>query len=111
MEVASPGGQGVNGNTLITGVTPTIDPDSVVQHLVDLLEITLGASSADLEAKGSLLSETKRQDTVQRCTRFASEAQVALYVQKDVVSADIPNGTPNGHGSPGKDALQPSSSA
>ena len=74
-----------------------MDPGLIVRHLVDLLEVTLGASSGDLECKGSLLSETKRQDTVQRCTRFASESQVVLYVQKSVGVPDLPNGTANGH--------------
>ena len=99
MEVASPGHR-VNGHPEPTAPS-TIDPDLVVQHLVDLLELTLGASREDLQAKGCLLSDAKRQDTVQRCTRFASESQVALYVQKDTASIHLPNGLPNGHDSSG----------
>lgn len=79
---------GANGHPPSSIPSTTIDPNIVVQHLVDLLEITLGASKDDLEKPGSLLSESKRHDTVQRCTRFASEPQVALYVLKDVVSVD-----------------------
>ena len=96
MEVASPG-QVANGHTPSTPAPAIVDPALVVRHLVDLLEVTLGASTEDLESKGSLLADSKRGDTVQRCTRFASESQVALYVQKDAVSPDIPNGTSNGH--------------
>ncbi|KAL6719365.1 dynein heavy chain [Lecanora helva] len=96
MEVASPG-QGANGRPPPSPTSPVIDPGLVVRHLVDLLEVTLGASTEDLEAKGSLLSEVKKQDTVQRCTRFASESQVALYVQKSFGFTDLPNGTANGH--------------
>ena len=100
MEVASPG-QGVNGHAPSSATLSIIDPDSVVRHLVDLLEVTLGASTGDLEGPGSLLSDAKRQDTVQRCTRFASESQVSLYVQKDLASAKIPPGVLNGHTHPG----------
>lgn len=96
MEVVSPG-QGANGHPPSSPGAAIIDPNLVVQYLVDLLEITLGASTDDLEKRGSILSESKKSDTVQRCTRFASESQVALYVQKDVVSPDVPNGRPNGH--------------
>lgn len=97
MEVVTPG-QGADGHHAPSTPTPAkIDPDLVVRHLVDLLEITLGASLEDLEGKGSILSEARRSDTVQRCTRFASESQVALYVQKTVFNPILPNGALNGH--------------
>ena len=96
MEVATPG-QGVNGHPPPSSASAIIDPEIVVRHLVDLLEITLGATRNDLERKGSLLSEARKSDTVQRCTRFASESQVALYVQKTVIATDLPNGAANGH--------------
>lgn len=85
MEVVSPG---ANGHSPSSILSTAINPSIVVRYLVDLLGITLGASTEDLENHGSLLSESKRHDTVQRCTRFASEAQVALYVLKDIVIAD-----------------------
>ena len=100
MEVVSPG-QGANGHRPSSPGPAIINPDLIVRYLVELLEITLGASTDDLERKGSILSESKKSDTVQRCTRFASESQVALYVQKDVISPDVPNGKPNGHVSSG----------
>lgn len=86
MEVASPG---ANGHAPSSIPSTTIDPNLVVQHLVDHLEVTLGASVEDLESSGSLLCISKRQDTIQRCTRFASESQNALYILKDVVSPDL----------------------
>lgn len=95
MEVVSPG---ANGHSPSSVLSTTIDPSIVVRHLVDLLEITLGASTEDLESQGSLLSESKRHDTVQRCTRFASEPQVALYVLKDVVLTDQSTDPQNGSG-------------
>lgn len=90
MEVASPG---ANGHAPSSIPSTTIDPNLVVQHLVDHLEVTLGASAEDLESSGCLLCASKRQDTIQRCTRFASESQNALYVLKDVVSPDLSSAT------------------
>jgi dynein heavy chain 1 len=72
-------------NGVASNPFPTIDPTLVVEHLVALLHITLGATRRDLENIGSLLSKSRYADTVQRCTRFATESQVALYVQKDVI--------------------------
>lgn len=85
MDVLSPG---ANGHTTSSDQSTVLDPHVVVRHLADLLEITLGASLEDLEKPGSLLSESKRHETVQRCTRFASDPQVALYVFKDAI---LPN--------------------
>ena len=96
MEVITPG-QGANGEVGDPPPPATIDSELLIRHLVNLLELTLGASIDDLEGKGSLLSDAKKNDTVQRCLRFASEAQVALYVQKDTISAEASNGMPNGH--------------
>lgn len=82
-------------NGVATNGFPTIDPTLVVEHLAAVLQITLGATRKELENIGSLLSKSKYSDTVQRCTRFASESQVALYVQKDVVAqADEVSGEP-----------------
>ena len=70
------------------GGFPTIDPLVVVDHLASVLEITLGAARKDLENVGSLLSKARLAETVQRCQRFATESQVALYVQKDIKAED-----------------------
>lgn len=61
-----------------------VDPVKVVDHLVLLLEAALGAKRDELEAPGSLLSKVRYSDTVQRCSRFALDTQVALYIQKDL---------------------------
>ncbi len=95
MEVVSHG-QGANGHPPSPGPA-IVNPNLVVRYLADLLEITLGASTEDLESNGSILSGSKKSDTVQRCTRFASESQVVLYVQKDLISPDLLNGRANGH--------------
>lgn len=82
MELVTPG---ANGHPLPSSAPAAISPQAVVQHLTDLLEVTLGASPEDLESHDSLFSLSRKQDTLQRCTRFASESQVALYVQKDII--------------------------
>ncbi|KAL8952356.1 MAG: hypothetical protein Q9222_001736 [Ikaeria aurantiellina] len=82
MEVVHPG---ANGHPPSSNGPETISPEVVVQHLTDLLEVTLGASVEDLESLDSLLSVSKKQDTLRRCTQFVSQSQVALYVQKDIV--------------------------
>ncbi|MCJ1472503.1 hypothetical protein MMC13_001151 [Lambiella insularis] len=92
MEVVSPG---TNGQVPSSDVADYIDPNRVVQHLVDVLEVTLGASRNDLDSVGSLLSGSKRSETVQRCTKFAAEPQVVLYVQKDLAPLQITNGHNN----------------
>lgn len=86
-----PPGTPVNGNGAngINGVTPgaalvAMDPARVVEHLAHLLEAALGASRDELEAPGSLLSKARYNDTLQRCTRFANDAVVSLYIQKDL---------------------------
>lgn len=79
---------GANGHSTFPIPPAAINPETVVQHLTDLLEVTLGASSEDLQRYDSLLSPSRKQDTLQRCTRFASESQVALYVQKDLVESE-----------------------
>ena len=89
MEVVSPG---ANGQVPPTSHSTSIDPNLVVEHLVDVLAITLGASREDLEAPGSLLSRSRRSETIQRCTRFALESQAVLYIQKENSSADGKNG-------------------
>ncbi len=94
MEVVSPGANGHAPSS--SPATTTVDPKLVIRHLVDLLEVTLGASSEDLESPGSLLSASKRHDTVQRCARFASESQVAIYVQKDAILTESVDGDSRG---------------
>ena len=100
MDVVSQQGadhQGANGAPLPPSF-PAVDPTLVVQHLTEVLQITLGALKEDLERAGSLLSKPKYSETVQRCTRFATESQTALYVQKDVVETEERNGTNGDYG-------------
>jgi len=82
--VASPGPASPKPNGTDTFA---IDPSIIVEYLASVLEITLGATRKELENSGSLLSPESRIHTIQRCSRFASENQVALYVTKDIAAA------------------------
>src|SRR5690349_395968 len=66
----------------------TVDPTLIVEHLAKLIEANLGATRRELENIGSLLSKSRYSETVQRCTRFATESQAALYVQKDIIGIE-----------------------
>lgn len=95
--VASPQSPSPGANGISNAQFAAIDPVRVVDHLTVLLEAALGATRTDLEAPGSLLSTTRYSDTLQRCTRFALDTQVALYIQKDIVPGDsLENGTGDG---------------
>ncbi|KAI8958673.1 cytoplasmic dynein heavy chain [Daldinia sp. FL1419] len=95
--VASPLGlQGPGTNGLSPSPFVMIDPASVVDYLASVVTIALGATRSDLERSGNFLSKSNYDDTVQRCSRFATDAQVALYIQKDVKpSDDAPDGSTN----------------
>lgn len=93
MEVAS---ANVPNGAPAPNQTPLWDSDVLVQYLVEVLQVTLGALKNELESPGSLLSEGKYNETVQRLTRFASESQPALFVQKDVVVSEDTNETEDG---------------
>ncbi|KAI0014906.1 cytoplasmic dynein heavy chain [Xylariomycetidae sp. FL0641] len=84
----SPGTNGITPSSLVA-----IEPTVVVEHLASVVSIALGATRADLERPGNLLSSADYADTLQRCSRFATDTQVALYIQKDIQpSDDIPDG-------------------
>jgi len=86
----SPGTNGSAG----TGGFPPADPLPIVHYLTSVLEAALGADREDLENPGSLLHKSRYADTVQRCTRFATDTQTVLYIQKDLVPASTTtNGT------------------
>ncbi|UPX18708.1 dynein heavy chain [Ascochyta rabiei] len=84
----SPGA--VNGSSRAPSPTPptpptppTIDPQIIVDYLEKVLGVNLGASERDLYAPGSLLSDDKRTDTLQRCAQFSKENQLVLYIIKE----------------------------
>ncbi|KAK4240895.1 dynein heavy chain, N-terminal region 1-domain-containing protein [Achaetomium macrosporum] len=87
LQSPSPGPNGA-GDGVGNAPFAAVDPVRVVDHVAVLLQAALGATRAELEAPGSLLSKTRYPDTLQRCTRFALDAQVALYIQKDLIPAD-----------------------
>ena len=89
MEVLSPAPNGVPS----PDPAPSVDPLALLQHLAEVVQVTLGAARRELEAVGSLLSKAKQADSVNRCARFASESQAALYAQKDIVEQEQVNGS------------------
>jgi len=94
MEVSPSPGTPAAANGVATPPFPTVDPNRLVDHLVSVVEIALGATRDELETLGSLLHKSRLNDTIQRCTRFATETQPFLYVQKDIVpSATMENGS------------------
>lgn len=73
------------------------DALSVLEHIVRLIEISLGTARKELEAVGSLLSEAKRPDSLEQCRTFAADNHVALYASQSVREERL-----NGHhGTPG----------
>ncbi len=90
MEVLSPS---TPNGVAASNAPPSTDPVLVLEHIAALIQTTLGAARKELEAVGSLLSKSKHSETLNRCARFATESQVALYAQKD----QIEEGTINGH--------------
>jgi dynein heavy chain 1, cytosolic len=88
--------QGANG-IAPTSPLPTIEPTLLIEYLVELLQITLGSSRKELESPGSFLAKSRYSESVSRCSRFAAESQVALYIAKDAISNEI-NGDAEGSG-------------
>lgn len=78
---------GTSNGTPVPASPSAVDPQTIIQYLVSVLDVTLGASRQELESNDSLLSESRISDTITRCQRFALEAQVALYVQKEALDA------------------------
>lgn len=94
MEITSPPAQATPTNGVATAPFPTIEPERIVDHLVAVCQIALGATSEELEQPGNLLHKSRHSETVSRCTRFATDAQNVLYIQKDIAAASaVENGT------------------
>lgn len=79
----------INGNGIHH--PETTDPSDVLEHIIRLIEANLGAARRELDAVGSLLSQSNEALTLERCNRFATEPQVALFAQKDV-QTNVVNG-------------------
>ncbi|KAJ2903583.1 putative dynein heavy chain protein [Zalerion maritima] len=92
----SPSSPGANGTAV--GSFPSIDSQTILEHLESLLKVTLGASSDDLRRGRNLLSELCAKETLQRCKTFASDPQPsALLVQQEILYSHMEhNGDANG---------------
>lgn len=91
-----------NGNGPVSMPEPA-DPLAVLEHIVNLIETSLGAARRELEAIGSLLSKSKHAESLEKCAQFAVDSHVAIYAQKDRLDEMV-----NGHDdTPSKQGLQP----
>lgn len=94
MEVSAPPAQAPPANGVAAAPFPTIEPERVVEYLADVCKVALGATQEELEQSGNLLHKSRYGETVSRCTRFATDAQNVLYIQKDIAaSSAVENGT------------------
>ncbi|KAJ8607590.1 hypothetical protein MRB53_040174 [Persea americana] len=66
----------------------SVSAADIINYLVSVLKITLGATESQLKSKGSLLEPAVREETISRCTRFALESQTAIYITQDTVTYD-----------------------
>ena len=87
----------LNGTNHGTPAAAT-ESSEVLNHIVALIETTFGVSRGDLESLGSLLSESKRDESNRLCARFAVDQQIALYARQDRVLQEERNGHDNGVG-------------
>lgn len=94
MEVSAPPAQTPPANGVVAAPFPTIEPERVVEYLADVCKVALGATQEELEESGNLLHKSCYAETVSRCTRFATDTQNVLYIQKDIAaSSTVENGT------------------
>lgn len=102
--------EGAGPNGVSSPPFSIVDPKVIVEHLASIISIALGATRSELERPGSLLSSDTYPDTVHRCSRFATDAQVVLYIQKDAEPLDdIADGqADNGGSSPLRPTFPPS---
>jgi len=73
-----------------SSLIPSFEPEVLVDFVIGVLSITLGATKSELEAAGNFLHPTQRAETVQKLARYATETMVALYVTKDALVSEEP---------------------
>jgi len=70
---------------------PPYNPQILLEYLVEVLKVTLGARDREIQSNGSLLSATRKGETLEKCRRFASSSetsQCAIYVIKEVLETE-----------------------
>jgi dynein heavy chain 1 len=80
-QAPSPGPNGVTSPPFAA-----IDAEVVYDYIRQQLQVTLGATSSELESIGSLFHPSSYDEVIQRIGRFAAESQSALYIQKESVT-------------------------
>ncbi|KAK7218812.1 hypothetical protein V2G26_006815 [Clonostachys chloroleuca] len=89
MEITSPTVPGTPSNDVASTEFPTIEPERLIEHLAAVCQIALGATREELEQAGNLLHKSRYTDTVARCSRFATDTQNVLYIQKDIAASTV----------------------
>ena len=87
--IASPGA----APSAVASLIPTYNPQLLLDYLVEVLKVTLGAHDKELQTNGSLLSGTRKGETLEKCRRFASgteASQCAIYVIKELLQTEEP---------------------
>ncbi|KAJ2976789.1 hypothetical protein NQ176_g4738 [Zarea fungicola] len=88
MEVPSPPSSGIAPNGLSSAAPfQTIEPERVLDHLVAICLVALGATREELQQSGNLLHSSRHAETVARCSRFSNDNQNVLYIQKDIATS------------------------
>jgi len=70
-----------------TSLTTLVNPITLLDHLIDIITLTLGTTKRELESGTSLLSKTRYSETLQRCSKFAGEGLPALYASKELIES------------------------
>ena len=95
MEVSASTAPAATSNGVVpSSPFPTIEPERLVEYLVDVCKAALGATQEELEEPGNPLHASRYKETASRCSRFAADTQNVLYIQKDIAtSSAVGNGT------------------
>lgn len=89
--VSSGNNPAISPSASATILLPTLNPELLVDYLIEVLSVTVGATKRELKAPGSLLSAARASETRQKCSRFAAEPIVVLYASKDLVGVEDPS--------------------
>ena len=80
------------GGAAAGGIVAAFDPAVLAEYVADIAVLVLNASRDDL-----LLSLLAYPDTIQKCSRFASDTNSqSLYVRKDSADTTLPSGSQDG---------------
>lgn len=82
---------GSPATTTSNSLVSTFSPAPIIDYLIEVLSITLGATKVETESPGSLFYQDRYAETIQKLSRYATEPVMALYVTKDAVIDQTPS--------------------